>query len=107
MKISKIAGLTALALLLLLVAVALVIKVRGFRASSEPTSFEASVARTIRNFAIPRTESHRKTPYLGAELALQRGRDIFLTRCSSCHATDGRGTTPIGRNVYPRVPNLH
>jgi hypothetical protein len=43
MKASKIAGLTALALLLLLVVVALVIKVRGFRASSEPTSFEASV----------------------------------------------------------------
>lgn len=107
MKVSKIAGLAALALLLLLVVVALVIRVRGFRASSEPTSFEASVARAIRNFAITRLESHRKNPYLGDELALQRGRDIFLTRCSSCHGTDGRGTTPIGRNVYPRVPNLH
>ena len=106
MKLKKLAGITILALLLLLVVAAVAIRVRGFRASTEPSAFEASIARAVRDFAIPGTESRRKNPYVGDELALQQGRDLFLARCASCHGTDGRGTTPIGRNVYPRVPDL-
>jgi predicted CXXCH cytochrome family protein len=83
------------------------IKVRGFRASAEPSHFEVSVARALRDVAIPRDEVHRKNPYKDDELALHQGRELFLERCATCHGVDGRGTTPIGANVYPRVPDLH
>ncbi len=82
-------------------------KMRGFRASSQPSSVEMAVARGVRNFSIPRAESQKKNPYAGDELALQQGRELFLTRCAGCHGTDGRGTTPIGAKMYPRVPDLH
>ena len=27
-------------------------------------------------------------------------------RCATCHANDGSGQTPIGKNVYPKAPDL-
>jgi len=83
------------------------IKVRGFRASAQPSAFETAAARAVRNFAIPGAEAKQVNPVVHDEMALQQGRDLFLTRCASCHGVDGRGTTPIGTNVYPRVPDLH
>lgn len=95
--------------LVVLIAIGAVwIKVHGFRASSEPSRLETSTARAIRNFAIPATEADQKSPYHPDDaLALQQGRDIFLSRCATCHGVDGRGTTPVGTSVNPRVPDLH
>jgi predicted CXXCH cytochrome family protein len=97
-----------LALVVLIAIGAAWIKVRGFRASSAPSHLEASTARALRNFAIPGAEVTQKSPYHPNDaLALQQGRDLFLSRCATCHGVDGRGTTPIGANVNPRVPDLH
>jgi predicted CXXCH cytochrome family protein len=65
------------------------------------------MARSLRNFAIPGAESRKANPVANDPVALQQGRDAFLTRCAACHGVDGRGTTPIGANQYPRVPDLH
>lgn len=97
----------AIAALILVALLALFVKGRGFRASSTPGAFETSAARLVRDFAIPRAEKGRKNPFAGDEQARGQGRDEFLARCATCHGSDGRGTTPIGANVYPRVPDLH
>lgn len=107
MTARKVAGFAFLSLLFLITAAAVAVKIRGFRATSQPTVLEAAMARAIRNFGIPSGESHKRNPHQGDELSLQEGREMFLTRCASCHGTDGRGATPIGANVYPRVPDLH
>ena len=86
---------------------ALLIKNRGFRASSTPGGFETSATRLLRDFAIPRAEKGRKNPFASDEQARGQGRNEFLARCATCHGSDGRGATPIGANVYPRVPDLH
>ncbi|HKW16362.1 MAG TPA: c-type cytochrome [Terriglobales bacterium] len=79
---------------------------RGLRATSEPSRLEGVVARTVRNLAIPRRARREKNPLdLSAE-NLQRGRELFLARCSNCHGIDGSGLTPVGQSLYPRVPNL-
>ena len=96
-----------IALLVLCAVIAALIEWRGFRASSAPSQFETTAARSIRNFAIPRAESHRTNPLANDPLALQQGRDAYLTRCASCHGIDGRGRTTFGTNLYPRVPDLH
>jgi mono/diheme cytochrome c family protein len=84
-----------------------VLKWRGLRATSTPSAFETVAARSIRDFAIPGTERHKTNPDAGDSFAIQQGREDFLSRCASCHGVDARGRTPIGTNVYPRVPDLH
>lgn len=90
--------------LLALGAFGVLVKWRGFRASSRPSAFEATVARSLRDFAIPGAEIRKVNPFAGDAVAQQQGRDAFLARCASCHGADGRGATPIGANEYPRVP---
>jgi len=89
----------------IVIAVALLIH-RGFRASSQPSSWETAVARRVRNYAIPSGERAIKNPVPATSESLQRARDLFLNRCAGCHGPDGAGRTPIGANIYPRVPDL-
>ncbi len=107
MKTRKTLIITFLGLLLVGAICAGVLKWRGFRATSTPSTFETVAARSVRDFAIPREERRKKNPEAGDSLAIRQGREDFLARCAFCHGVDGRGRTPIGANVYPRVPNLH
>ena len=79
---------------------------RGFRATTDPSRFEAAAARMVRNLAIPHHARNEKNPLQATSENLQEGREDFLARCASCHAHDGSGITPMGRNLYPRVPDL-
>jgi len=79
---------------------------RGFRATTEPTQLEKVVARSVRNLAIPRHARLDKNPLKASADNLQTGREFFLARCSNCHGIDGSGVTPMGRSLYPRVPDL-
>ncbi len=97
----------SLALLFIGALLAGFLKWRGFRATSTPTAYEIVIARQIRDFAIPRAEHRKKNPVAGDSLAIEQGREIFLAQCATCHGVDARGRTPIGANVYPRVPDLH
>jgi len=96
----------AIAVLILVALFALFIKARGFRASSTPGAFETSAMRLVRDFAIPRAAKAQKNPFAGDDQAAGQGRDTFLSRCATCHGFDGRGATPIGSRLYPRVPDL-
>lgn len=80
---------------------------RGFRATSEPSYLERVVSRRIRNFAIPTRARREENPLRASAGNLQAGRQLFLARCAICHGIDGTGMTPVGRSLYPRVPNLH
>ena len=79
---------------------------RGFRATTEPSAFERAVARTARNWAIPRRARQEKNPLTATAENLQAGREDFLARCATCHGHDASGLTPVGRNLYPRAPNI-
>ena len=79
---------------------------RGFRATASPSAWESSVARTVRNLAIPGIERGRNNPVPPSSDAKRQGRDSFLAQCAPCHGVDGRGRTPMGTNLYPRVPDL-
>jgi predicted CXXCH cytochrome family protein len=79
---------------------------RGFRATSEPSRLEAVVARTARDWAIPARARNEKNPLKLTSENLREGREEFLARCASCHGHDGSGLTDMGRNLYPRTPDL-
>ena len=78
----------------------------GFSAKTEPHALEVMMARQIRHLAIP---IEKRTPPnslpLSAEL-LEEGRAHFADHCAACHSNDGSGQTPIGKNVYPKAPDL-
>jgi predicted CXXCH cytochrome family protein len=78
----------------------------GFRASDEPTALERIIARTVRNISIPASAKDNKNPLEVTGVALGEAREDFDARCSSCHGLDGGGVTPIGRNLYPKPPDL-
>jgi predicted CXXCH cytochrome family protein len=79
---------------------------RGFRATAAPPSWEAMLARKVRNLAIPKPDRNLKNPLDANRDAINQGRELFLTQCAACHGIDGGGITPMGRHLYPRVPDL-
>src|SRR5690349_17811081 len=78
----------------------------GFTTAAEPSRLETIVARAARNFAIPRKARLEPNPWKPTPDLLKDARESYIDRCSVCHAPDGSGQTNVGRNLYPRVPDL-
>ncbi len=78
----------------------------GFSARDEPTAVEAFVARRLRNFSIPREHRDARNPVALTPVVLARAREHFADHCASCHGNDGRGQTTLGRNLYPKAPDM-
>jgi len=99
------------ALLSLVVAIAAAIYVallirNGFSATAEPSSVERVVARTVRNLAIPSRARNETNPWKAVPDTLKEARETFTDRCAVCHGNDGSGQTRVGRNLYPKPPDL-
>ena len=78
----------------------------GISARQEPSRFEARVAGTLRSWAIPSAAREATNPILASPRVLAAGLAHFADHCASCHANDGSGQTAIGRNLYPRAPDM-
>ena len=85
---------------------AVVLVGRGFRATTLPSKWEVVVARTMRNLAIPVRERDQQNPLAATTSNTKQGREAYLAQCAGCHGIDGSGKTPMGANLYPRVPDL-
>jgi predicted CXXCH cytochrome family protein len=79
---------------------------RGFSARDEPTSLERVVARSVRNFSIPSYAAKEPNPLKPTPGNLQEAREIFTARCAICHGPEGNGQSLLGRNLYPKPPDL-
>jgi len=81
---------------------------RGFSARKEPSDMETTVARAVRHMAIPKIDREEENPW--AEVAtpevMKDAREHFADHCSQCHANDGSGNTEMGKNLYPRAPDM-
>ena len=78
----------------------------GFSAKTEPQAIEIFLARQIRHLAIPIEQRNSPNPVPLSPDLLQQGLAHFADHCAVCHANDGSGQTPIGKNVYPKAPDL-
>ena len=76
-------GVVAVGLVCATTLLAYVVFWSGLRASAEPTRLEAIVARTVRNWAIPRGEGRITNPLAATADNLQAGRDEFRARPGS------------------------
>ena len=86
-------------------AVAMLIQ-HGVSALDEPTVMEAWMARVTRRLATPRGARAAPNPVGATTDVLSRASAHFADHCASCHGNDGRGKTAIGRNLYPRAPDM-
>jgi len=78
----------------------------GFSAKAEPSDVEIWLARQVRRIAIPSKRRATPNPVPLNPNVLAEARAHFADHCAICHANDGSGKTPIGRNVYPKAPDL-
>lgn len=78
----------------------------GFSAKPEPHALEILVARQIRHLAIPLEQRNAPNPIPLNPDVMKESLAHFADHCATCHANDGSGQTPIGKNVYPKAPDL-
>jgi len=78
----------------------------GFSAKTEPHAIEVFLARQIRHLAIPIEKRHAQNPIPLSPDVIQESLAHFADHCAICHANNGSGQTPIGKNAYPKAPDL-
>jgi mono/diheme cytochrome c family protein len=79
---------------------------RGFSARDTPSLLETYIARAARRFAIPAAARYEKNPFSPTPEIIAEARAHFADHCATCHANDGSGQTQIGRNLYPKAPDM-
>jgi mono/diheme cytochrome c family protein len=104
-------GKTATALVLVLViaalsALAIWFQRHGFSAREEPAWYEKTLARHARRIATPAGSKELQNPHPLTGESLVEAREHWVAHCSTCHALDGSGNTTIGRNLYPKAPDM-
>lgn len=78
----------------------------GFSAKVKPHVLEVMMARQIRHLAVPIAQRNAPNPVPFSPEVLNEARAHFADHCATCHANDGSGQTPIGKNLYPKAPDL-
>jgi mono/diheme cytochrome c family protein len=78
----------------------------GFSARGEPTRVERIAARLARRWAVPARGRQARNPVPFTPTTWAEGREHFADHCATCHANDGSGQTEIGRNLYPKAPDM-
>ena len=62
--------------------------------------------RAARRWATPGAVRRRANPVPATPEVVEAGMKHWADFCATCHGNDGRGDTPIGRNVYPPAPDM-
>jgi mono/diheme cytochrome c family protein len=78
----------------------------GLSARAEPGRVEKAVARRVRDLAVARRARDLVNPVPRSAEAIADGLAHFADHCASCHANDGTGNTEVGRNLFPKAPDM-
>lgn len=82
------------------------IKGRGVSARPEPSWVEARTALLLRSWLTPSSYKGLNNPVSASPEIIAAGREHFADHCATCHANDGSGHTEMGRNFYPKAPDM-
>jgi mono/diheme cytochrome c family protein len=108
MKIPKAVLWVLLAIVVAAIAYGAILIRRGLSARRAPSKMETAVARAVRHMAIPKIARDEENPW--AEVAtpdvMKDAREHFADHCAQCHANDGSGNSEMGKNLYPRAPDM-
>src|SRR5262245_11329635 len=78
----------------------------GHSARAEPTRLETVLARKLRSSLISTRLGNSVNPVVLTSEVMTRSRAHFADHCALCHGNDGKGQTAMGRNLYPRAPDM-
>jgi len=78
----------------------------GFSTRTPPTTLERVVMRAIHALSVPRAARAASNPVAFSPEVWAESRAHFADHCASCHANDGSGNTELGRNLFPRAPDM-
>ena len=78
----------------------------GFSARGNPLAVETFAAKSARGMSIPKSARDMKNPSPDTPEVLHAAMLHFADHCAVCHANDGSGRTEMGRNMYPKVPDM-
>ena len=79
---------------------------RGFSARDEPSAPEIFAARSARKLAVPKRAKTLRNPFAVTSDGLAEAQANWAQNCVGCHGVNGDGQTEIGRNLYPKPPDL-
>jgi len=86
--------------------VAVYVRTTGLSALPAPGTVETRTARFVRGFAVPADVRVRSNPLPASPETIAAGLAHFADHCASCHANDGSGNVTMGRNLYPKSPDM-
>ena len=78
----------------------------GFSARESPSRIEIFVARSARSMAVTVRAKRMKNPLPNTAENLAQARAHWADHCAICHANNGGGNTTIGKNLYPKAPDM-
>jgi len=78
----------------------------GFSAREQPSALETFLARTSLALSMPSKAKEEKNPFTASEDLLRGARNRYEDNCALCHANNGSGLTDVGKNLYPKPPDL-
>jgi mono/diheme cytochrome c family protein len=78
----------------------------GFSARTPPTAVERVVMQGVHWLSVPRAARNASNPVAFSPDVWAESRAHFADHCASCHANDGSGNTEVGRNLFPRAPDM-
>lgn len=79
---------------------------QGFSARDNPSWIETVMARTARRMAVPAKVKQMKNPVAPTSENLTEAEAHWADHCAICHANNGSGDTMIGKNLYPKAPDM-
>ena len=83
-----------------------ILSANGFSTRTQPTAVERTTMRALHRFSVPSSARNASNPVAFSPDVWAESRAHFADHCASCHGNDGRGDTEIGRNLFPRAPNM-
>ena len=105
-RVLRAAAWLAFLLVLVIAAVMLMLQGRGVSARPQPSWIESQGALLMRGWMTPATYKGLKNPLSPSDENFLAAREHFADHCASCHANDGSGNTEMGRNLYPKAPDM-
>jgi mono/diheme cytochrome c family protein len=78
----------------------------GLAADKEPGPVERTVAGRLLRFSIPSEADRQQNPFANDAGAWREAREHYADHCAVCHGRDGKADSEIGKNMYPKVPDL-
>ncbi len=105
-KVLRLAMWLAFVAVLLVAGVMLVLQGRGVSARQQPSWIEVRAAVFMRSWMTPSLYKGMQNPVATTDENFLAAREHYADHCASCHANDGSGNTEIGRNLYPKAPDM-